>query len=354
MSKSARRVGKKLLISLVSLAAVLVVLELGSRAAGYGPSDDHPRWMAHPELQAILLPSQELEFGHDDPETGERRLPLRINRYSQRGPDYPLAKPADELRIIVVGDSLTFGPGVLDHQAYPAVLRDLYESEPHNGKRPYVVNAGVNGWASWHYLRWAETQLEKFQPDVLVVGLYLGNDMVLSAGFRETIPVPFEDTLRSSAFYRLLVQKYRTYLWRRVAAARRGMPIEDLDEQLQQYMGLIESKLSPEEQRHLWEKNSIPHLVRIAEACRARGVELVVLVIPSYPMLVFDAEHPTHRFIRGRLVALGIPTVTCLEELRRSHTPIWLPYDKGHFNVDGHGILARTLGRGLQRLGLVP
>lgn len=354
MAPRSKGLARKLGLSLASLVVFLGGAELICRAAGYAPASDSFRWMGHPDLQAVPMPNQRTWLGQDDPATGRTRLPITINGYSQRGPDYPLQPEPGELRIIVVGDSLTMGQGVRDEESFPAVLGQLLaDAGDLELGRPRVVNAGVNGWSTWHYLRWAETQLERFAPDVLVVGLYLGNDMVPPRNAPLAIPVPMENALRGSALYRFLGEKYRAHLWKRIEAARRDLSVAELDAELERYMGLAESDLSDEDQQVLWGRHAIPYLERVRAACSARGVGLAVLLIPSYPLVIVDEPPPVYDFLRGRLQELGLPTILCLEEVRAAGDAAWLSYDVGHLSVLGNRIVAEALRDGLSRLGLV-
>lgn len=342
MSPATRRIGRKLGISLLSLVVVVGGAELVCRMAGYAPSSDYFRWLADPDLQAIPMPNQETWFGRDDPETGQTKLPVRINGYGQRGADYPLPKAAGERRIVVLGDSLTFGQGVLDDEAYPAVLSELLADDSVR-----VVNSGVNGWATWHYMRWAETRMQHFDPDVLVVGLFLGNDMVPPKQVAAAIPVPLENTLRDSALYQFIVETYRKTLWKRVEATKRGLTLEELDEDLEQYMGVTGSTLPPAEQALLWERVSVPHLERVRALCAEQEVELVLLLIPNAAMAFAEGEPEAHAFLRERLGEMGIATVTCLEALRAVGESVWLPWDLGHFSPEGNRVAAGELAREL-------
>ena len=349
MSAQPRRLGRKLALSALSLVVFLGAAELICRAAGFTPRTDVIRWMADPDLQALPMPDQQVWSGQDDPATGRERICTTINNHSQRGPDYPLRKQPGERRIALVGDSLTMGKGLDDADCFPQLLRDLYAAQPPAGGAPRVINAGINGWTSWHYMRWAQTQLDAFQPDVLVIGLYLGNDMVPAFNAPLAIPVPLENALRGSALYRFLVETYRKHLWKRIEATRRGKTIEELDADLEAYMGKREQDLSEADQRVLWERNSLPHLARARDACRERGVPLRVLMIPSYPMVLEQAPPPVYGFVREQLEQLGVGVIECFEPIRQAGAAAWQAHDVGHLSALGCGLVAGILRDELAR-----
>jgi lysophospholipase L1-like esterase len=75
----------------------------------------------------------------------------------------------DHADIVVIGDSLAFGQGVADEQAWPALLaRSLSHSR--------LVNLGLIGAGPQQYLRLYETFGKPLAPNVLLVGLFLRND----------------------------------------------------------------------------------------------------------------------------------------------------------------------------------
>jgi hypothetical protein len=75
----------------------------------------------------------------------------------------------DQADIVAVGDSLTFGYGVKDDQAWPAIVnRALPGSD--------VINLGLIGAGPQQYLRVFETFGSKLRPRLLLVGFFARND----------------------------------------------------------------------------------------------------------------------------------------------------------------------------------
>jgi lysophospholipase L1-like esterase len=347
MNPRLAKLSKKLALSAASLVVILGGAELACRVAGLGPSPGHFKWIADKDVLIRPMPDQDVFFSEHEPAPGHGRVPLHINHHGQRGADYPLAKPAAELRLMVLGDSLTMGKDVRDDETYPAQLEALLNARGPEGQAVRVINAGVNGWATWHYMRWAETKLARFDSDVLVLGLYLGNDMVLPSAAATTIPVPMENLLRDSALYHFVIGQYRERLWKRVEAAKRNMTLGELEAQLEVYRGVRESDLSEEDQRILWEKNSFAHLARVRDACRAADQRFVCLLIPTWGVVSGVATDTIHEFLREHLESIEVPVVTCLDELRVAGREAWLPWDTGHLSVAGNGVVAGALERGL-------
>jgi len=75
----------------------------------------------------------------------------------------------EHIEIAAVGDSLTFGYGVSDDQAWPAILnRALPDMN--------VLNLGLIGAGPQQYLRVYETFIRSLRPRLLVIGLFPSND----------------------------------------------------------------------------------------------------------------------------------------------------------------------------------
>ena len=84
-------------------------------------------------------------------------------------PASPVGSPAPQRpRIVALGDSLTAGLGLLESQAYPAVLQQQIEAEGYDFE---VVNAGVSGDTSAGALRRLDWAL---QGDVRVLIVAVG------------------------------------------------------------------------------------------------------------------------------------------------------------------------------------
>jgi lysophospholipase L1-like esterase len=104
---------------------------------------------------------------------------FHTNSRGLRGSEIPLAKPPDAFRIAVVGDSFVAGFGVPDNETMTVHLeRSLSQSpKPSGGENVQVINLGRSGTSTVRELDLYELLGRPYQPDVVILVYYLGNDL---------------------------------------------------------------------------------------------------------------------------------------------------------------------------------
>jgi len=95
---------------------------------------------------------------------------LNTNSKGFRGKrDFPYIKNKENLRILILGDSFTFGEGVSDDETYSHYLQ---ESLPNTE----VINLGVHGYGHDQMLILLKEEGVKYEPDIVILG-FLPRDM---------------------------------------------------------------------------------------------------------------------------------------------------------------------------------
>lgn len=161
----------------VALVLALAAAELGLRAlrpsveAGGGELDPG-LFTHHPRLGWTLRPNWRGRHRHPDYD-----VIYTINRFGHRGTAATGGtKPPGERRYAYLGDSFTFAMGVADDQTFTEVLnRNAPPSVLH-------LNFGVPGYSTDQELLFAEDRLFGFEPDVVLLVVYLGNDLIDNMG----------------------------------------------------------------------------------------------------------------------------------------------------------------------------
>ena len=96
---------------------------------------------------------------------GEYDVAVKINNYGFRGKDISIEKRSEVVRIMIIGDSFTFGVGAEEDETIPFLVEKYLKERGHNVE---VINAGFGGYSPLlHYLRTRDEYLE-FRPDIVL------------------------------------------------------------------------------------------------------------------------------------------------------------------------------------------
>jgi lysophospholipase L1-like esterase len=153
---------------LAGLLVTTVLLEVTLRVVGLG----HPYYSA-PELYQPGRDPRLLFEPRANFDGFSEGSWVRTNSLGLRERELPQEKPPATRRVVFLGDSVTFGAGVLDEQAFPRLLEaDLRRDGPVE-----TVNAAVVGYNTEQELARFETAGLRYQPDVVVL-TFVVNDLL--------------------------------------------------------------------------------------------------------------------------------------------------------------------------------
>src|SRR5262245_18585031 len=156
LKKLLRFIGRVILLVLTIVFAV-AGLELGLRATGnFAPASFHK-----------LKPNSEFK----DVET-DWNVVYKTNSLGFRDEEHPLEKGKGVTRIVVLGDSFTFGQGGERGQIFPDVLQARLKAE---GYQAEVLNISDIGIGPEAYFVLFKDVVTRFHPDVVVLNVF-GND----------------------------------------------------------------------------------------------------------------------------------------------------------------------------------
>jgi len=84
-------------------------------------------------------------------------------------------KQEDTYRILVIGDSFTFGYGVENNETYPYLLQQKLDEA--SNKKIEVINAGyASGYGTETFYAYLKKEGLKLEPDMILIGFLPGND----------------------------------------------------------------------------------------------------------------------------------------------------------------------------------
>jgi lysophospholipase L1-like esterase len=138
---------------------------------------------------------------------------VTINSEGFRGPMVSKTKAAGTFRVVVLGDSVTFGYGVSESDTYPRQLERRLRALEHKpaafAGRPHVevVNAGVIGYSSWQGRVLYDERIRDYSPDLVVVQFGYNDHHSAESSDRQKYDSrylrPFASAVEKSAFYQL-------------------------------------------------------------------------------------------------------------------------------------------------------
>ena len=161
-----------LYVFLVSTLIMLLLVEWGLRVFNpFGVEFFH----ILPYHMQGMVDDPELGYKHPDSVTymlGNNQV--TINAQGLRDDDIPYIKPDNEKRILVLGDSVAFGWGLSQGEAFSDQMEPLLREQ--TGDQWQVINAGVNGYNTEQEAAWLRRDGMRYSPDYVLL-IYVSNDV---------------------------------------------------------------------------------------------------------------------------------------------------------------------------------
>jgi hypothetical protein len=160
---------RRLILFLGAMVFALMLSELGLRIAGFTYFNPY---ITDPELGFTLRPNAEGWWRN------EGSAYVTINSQGLRDREHTIAKPANTIRIAVLGDSFAEALQVSAEDAFWSVMeRELQKCSASSGKTIEVINFGVSGFSTARELIMLRQRVWQYQPDVVVLLVTLSNDI---------------------------------------------------------------------------------------------------------------------------------------------------------------------------------
>ena len=279
-------------------------------------------------------------------------IAYRINTsgYRDRDHDPRLVRP----RVLLLGDSVTFGLGAQQEAIYAAHLEGELRAATNT---PWeVINLAIFAYHTGLELEALSEDGLPYRPRVIVTQFYM-NDF--------STPGTIDPEVRPTLGARLkgLRNKvlFSSNLYRRVYQAAFGLAYRlTHDRRRLEHPEKLNRSEPAARLRYLAERpdaNDIPAfraLAAIADLARLNGAAFAVLLTPDEVQL-FD---PTYDEINTRFAAFcaanGLPLIDVLPRLRGEEAKHRLFLDGVHLTAEGHRLVAEELARELLRRGLLP
>jgi len=267
------------------------------------PRDDHMVMRSdNPRLIYEYRPDHTVTLGG---------VEVRTNSAGFRDDEFVIPKPDGVFRIVILGDSLTFGYRVPVDDALPQQLeRRLAGRDP----AVEVFNLGVAGYNSAQEVELLKAKALHYRPDLLIVGYVLNDNR--------------EDADGGLSRY-FTHSSLRIHEWLRIRVQR------------------LRRKLGPDLTTEAFEE-----LARVAAEA---NLPVVVVIFPEL-QLEEDGTYekaPKHASVRGLCERLGFKVLDLLEPLTEAGFET-IRVDQVHLNAGGYSIAAERLRAFLTDEGMIP
>jgi len=298
-----------------------------------------------------------------------RPYEITINSHGLRGSEFAIEQK-NGLRILILGDSMTFGVYVNDNETFCHLLE---KEALGKGVTFEVLNGGVDGYWPRNELLWFGSRGISFGPDIVILVLYIGNDVkgefrkvddiVVRNGllYHRNHQVNDEEAASTTALYNWLHTR-RIYQF----ICHKYWTIKKMLDQKKRKETFIFSELF-EKKGFPTETDAYGRLLRtiqeLANICRGRGIRFVMVLVPTLEQVYFDElnicerdkydmKRPNRKIIQMAR-SEGIPILDLLEtndfQLKKD---LYLPLERIHLSLQGHEVVAKNLYTFLENQGL--
>lgn len=262
-----------------------------------------------------------------------------INSLGLRDVEVSRSKAPGVVRIACLGDSVTFGHGVLMEESYPKHLeRIIREHVP--SVKVEVLNFGVPSYNTVSEIAQLRESVIGFAPDAVVLEFTVYNDaetLYFATPTRKGLITKGKDFLRQFQIYNFLGLKYYT-LAQKAARLDAPAPVSRAD------------KI----RRDFSDENPGWQLARSAlEEFRALSLRYGFLPIAMIYPIVEDLDRYAYEFAHAKVRAVWRDRVEVVDMLpgfaRHRAEDLWVSPQDGHPNPLAHRLMAEALFEVLQR-----
>lgn len=317
-----------LLLIVASLCLALALAEVGFRSLQHagvidGLNRDSIDKGATPNrhLNAKMRRSDNttlfMEYRPNDP---------NINNAGHRGFDFQLEKPANTLRITLLGDSVGYGYSVPfeDTFAYRLQQQLNARAQQQYGVNIELYNFSVSGYSTVAEAELYRVKVRQYQPDFVLLAYVLNDPMpasmvVMSVGAARKQAERFASLVANSQLLGWVSLQWQRFMQVHI--------------QKQNYRNFYQGEL--------WQRSeqAIAQLAADTQADQTPMASVIFPLLLDYSRYPFNAEH---KKIQTAFNAQAIPNLDLLERFRREDYLTLRPHpqDDTHPNSLGHQIAA--------------
>ena len=258
--------------------------------------------------------------------------------------DFPYNKNA-EVKILVLGDSITWGHGIDEPQfLYTSFLETALKGK-HPSKTFEVINSGVPGYSTFQERIYLEKYGLALNPDIIILQFCL-NDifepyLTLASLGGDNQFLGIDTRKAADGIFGWLLQHSTAFEW----AVKRAIRLYKKREEYSAKK-LCQNSLS-NELNEAWDK-TLDEIQLIINLARQNNTPIIVLITPYKFQLVNPAETNQPQQIltnfsnmRGAIVLNLLPYF--IDAKKNANVPLFI--DENHFSRLGHYITAKVIAK---------
>jgi lysophospholipase L1-like esterase len=324
-----------LVVMVVAAAVPCLLAEAGLRLVA-PPADSADLWRK--------LPSAVEWSGRPNVRGVHAGVPVSFNGLGYRDAERATQPAPGAVRVLALGDSVTFGMGVSQERTYPRQTEALL-STLHGGPVE-VLNLGMPGYNTLHQLAQLRELGLALQPKVVVVG-FLYNDIELSSAQKgagvappqeQSLPRKVKSAVNAAALWLKQHSLFVAWLSPRLGNVLRPLGVKGLGQ-----VGEVKDQYVDSNPN--WQRMQ-QALLEMKQLTAERGIELVVMIIPAMARFS-EATYPIkeyHQAVAGFCRSNGIKVLDLLPAFWGGDgTQYWISATDGHPNAQGQRIIAEAL-----------
>jgi lysophospholipase L1-like esterase len=282
--------------------------------------------------------------------------PVSFNQLGLRDRERSHERTPGRIRILALGDSVTFGLGVAEAETFPRVTEDLLNATRRKDLSSVeVLNFGMPGFNTVHELAQLRELGFAFHPDVVVLG-FLYNDVepstAQSARLARTIGLDAASGASAAPSLGRRVKaginsgdKYLKdhslfFAW---LSPRLGIVLRPLGAKGFGQVGEVKDQYADSSPHWTWARTALLEMKRL---CDERGIEFVVVIIPAMARFT-ESSYPIKEYHTAVSDFCRAHSITFLDLLPHfwglDGSRFWTSLSDGHPNAQGHRIMASAL-----------
>ena len=336
-----------IVVATISFTILLLFAELVIRI--FYPCPLIPRYVTNSGF-GVRVHSSNIVTHHTTP---DYRIKVQTNSLGIRGDkEITFTKPANVFRVLLLGDSFTFGYGVDVEQTYGALIESTLREKGINAE---VINLGVSGFGTAEELVMLNKRGLKFDPDLVIVGfcrndhlnnvlslLYvIDNSGQLVRKNEEYLPAIKErDFLYSFALYRFLAE--RSHLLYFVREKISTIVMQNIRNRNIQVINADTGKIVTKDKAIIKEKErqlTAALLDEIKRTCVNNNINFCILDIPGGKQFTSSLPYDNLTFVNRDEIIDPAPVF----KNESANKKLYWTQSAGHWTPEGHKIASELL-----------